>query len=152
MSFDEYVRQNVAESIRDRIDFRGQLSNSDVMALRARHFLTIIAARYDIQGYMMMEALSLGCPIVTTGVCGIPEVIKDRRNGLISSSVDANGLASACKSLLDDPTLAEQLGRQARIDCKELYSPVRIAENMIVAYHAAIDRAKFRFRRRSRGG
>ena len=72
------------------------------MALRTQHFITIVAARYDTMGYMMMESMALGCPMVATAVGGIPEFIKDRRNGLLVPSDDADALANACAQLLEN--------------------------------------------------
>jgi glycosyltransferase involved in cell wall biosynthesis len=139
--FHEFVHENVPEGLRSRIDFRGQLSHAEVMSLRRQHFLTIIAARYDIQGYMMMEAMSLGCPIVATAVGGIPEFIKDGHNGLLVPSGDASAMAVACKTLLSDVALAVKIGRQAWLDCRYLYNPGDIAQRMVSTDHEAINSA-----------
>ena len=139
LSFHEFVHKNIPEGVRSRIDFRGQVSYAEVMALRTKHFITIIAARYDTQGYMMMEAMSCGCPIVAAAVGGIPEFIKDQRNGLLVPSQDVDAIASACKTLLENKGLAAKIGRQAWLDCRELYGPKNVAEQMILTYENAIN-------------
>ena len=47
-------------------------------------------------------------------------------------------MAAACKTLLDDPTLAARLGRQAWQDCHDLFGPEVIAKQTVAAYREAI--------------
>jgi glycosyltransferase involved in cell wall biosynthesis len=112
------------------------------MSVRARHFLTIIASRYEVQGYVLMEAMSLGSPIVATAVGGIPEFITSRRNGLLVPAQDPAAMAAACKTLLENRPLAAQYGRQAWLDCRESYGVEKIANQTISVYEEAIDAAK----------
>jgi glycosyltransferase involved in cell wall biosynthesis len=139
LKFEEFVTRNVPERLRGRIDFRGLMKHADLMALRAKHFVTVIAAQYDTMGYMLLEPMSFGCPIVSTAVGGIPEVIKDRHNGLLVPSQDVAAMADACRTLLDDPQLAVRLGHQAWEDCRTLYAPDNVAQQTVAAYQAAID-------------
>ena len=136
--FEEFFEQNFPPELRERVDYRGQMTHSDLMALRTSHYLTLIAAQYDTMGYMLLEPMSLGCPLVTTAVGGIPEVIEDERNGLLIPSQDLEAMVKACQRLLDDPDLAVQLGRQAWADCNELYSPDAVATKTVEGYKAAI--------------
>ena len=94
-------------------------------------------------GYMLLEPMSLGCPLVATAVGGIPEVIKHQHNGLLVPSEDVNGLGAACRNLLEDHGLAARLGRQAWLDCNEYYSPEVVAKQTAAAYQEAIDAFKF---------
>ena len=140
-SFDQFVREFIPEAIRSRIDFRGHVNHAEVMALRAQHFITIAAAQYDTMGYLILEAMALGCPLVATAVGGIPEFIKDQRNGLLVPSQDPDAMAAACKSLLDNNSLAARIGRRAWLDCRESYSSDSVAKQMVAAYREAIDLA-----------
>ncbi|RLK07345.1 glycosyltransferase family 4 protein [Ruegeria conchae] len=136
--FEEFFEQNFPPKLRDRVDYRGQMTHSELMSLRTSHYLTLIAAQYDTMGYMLLEPMSLGCPLVTTAVGGIPEVIEDERNGLLIPSQDLEAMVAACQRLLDDPDLATRLGRQAWADCSELYSPDAVATKTVEGYKAAI--------------
>jgi glycosyltransferase involved in cell wall biosynthesis len=138
LNFEEFVRQNFPESIRAQIDYRGRMDHADLMAVRAKHFATISAAQYDTMGYMILEALSLGCPLVTTAVGGIPEFVKDRRNGLLVPSQDVEAMTRACQALLDDPALAARIGRQAWQDCRDLYGTENVARQTVAGYEEAI--------------
>jgi glycosyltransferase involved in cell wall biosynthesis len=143
-SFEQFVRSILPRSRWPCIEFCGSASHFDVMSLRREHFVTIIASRYEIMPYSVLEAMSLGCPIVATAVGGIPELITDNRNGILVSPDDVRALTEGCKRLLYDKGLAARLGRQAWQDCRELYSPHNIAKQTATAYMQAIEEFKLR--------
>ena len=136
--FEDFFARNFSPELRARVDYRGQMSHADLMALRTSHYLTLIAAQYDTMGYMLLEPMSLGCPLITTAVGGIVEVIEDEHNGLLIPSQDLDAMVNACQRLLDDPELTARLGRQAWVDCRELYSPDAVATQTVEGYRAAI--------------
>jgi glycosyltransferase involved in cell wall biosynthesis len=138
-NFQSFVRSNVPASCQSQINFLGKMNHADVMRLRRNHFATIVASQYETMGYAVLEAMSSGCPIVATAVGGIPELITNQKNGLLVPSHDARALAAACQILLDDPALAERLGRQAWQDCRDRYGPESMARETVAAYEEAID-------------
>lgn len=144
-SFQRFVRSNFAESCWSRIDYRGHMEHhSDVMSLRAKHFATVVASQYETYCYAVLEAMSFGCPLVATAVGAIPELIRDRENGLLVPSQDVKAMASACRRLLDDRALAARLGRQAWQDCRTFYGSENIAKQTVSAFQEAIDTFKHR--------
>jgi len=142
--FKDFIINTLSEQHQPKVEFCGQISHSRVMRLRSKHFATIVASRLEMFPYSVLEAMSLGCPLVTTAVGGIPELIEDQRNGLLIPSQDVPAMTAACKKLLNDHALAARLGRQAWLDCHELYRPDSIAEQTIEAYERAINNFKFR--------
>lgn len=62
----------------------------------------------------LLEAMSVGRPIVASHVAGVPDVIEDGRHGLIVPDRDPAALAVAIGRLLHDRPLAAQLGAAAR--------------------------------------
>lgn len=136
--FEDFIRQTFDESLRSRIDYCGQLKHSELMATRTSHYLTVITTQYETMGYMLLEAMSLGCPIVSTAVGGIPEVIENERNGLLAPSQDQSALVTACQRLLNDADLTTRLGRQAWLDCRALYNPETVVTQTLDAYGEAI--------------
>ena len=143
LSFEKFIRMSCPDSYRSRIKFRGQMDHSSVMSLRRKHFVTIVASQQEMMPYTVLEAMSLGCPLVTTAVGGIPDLIHDQKNGLLVASKDVGAMAAACRKLLDNHALAERLGRQAWRDCRELYRPDNIAKQTIGAYEEANDKFKY---------
>ncbi len=137
-SFHNFVHSDLPESCRSRIEFRGQVAHSKLASLRRKSFLTIVASQYETMPYAVLEAMSLGCPIVAPRVGGIPEMIDDGRSGLLVPSKDPDSMAEACGRLLDSPAFAASLGHQAWNKCREFYNPITVAEQTIRAYQSAL--------------
>jgi colanic acid/amylovoran biosynthesis glycosyltransferase len=62
----------------------------------------------------LMEAMATGCPVVSTRVSGIPELVHDGKTGLLVEQRDATALADAIQRLVEDPALARRLGMAGR--------------------------------------
>ena len=142
LKYDQFAERYLPPSIRSRVNFRGQMDHAEVMSIRTSHYLTLIAAQFDTFGYMLLEPMSLGCPLVTTAVGGIPEAIKDGRNGLLVPSQDEDAMVAACAKLLDDSALAARIGHQAWCDCRDKYGSGVVAKQMLEVYREAIDTFK----------
>lgn len=63
---------------------------------------------------ILLEAMALGTPCVSTPVTGIPEAIRHEDTGLMVAECDVTGLADACERLLSDRALSSQLTENAR--------------------------------------
>jgi glycosyltransferase involved in cell wall biosynthesis len=67
---------------------------------------------------VLVEAMVMGLPVVSTAFSGIPELVEHRRNGLLVEPGNVAELASALDELLSDPTLRKRLGEQAAVDAR----------------------------------
>ena len=74
----------------------------------------------------ILEAMFFGCPAVSTAVGGIPEVVAQGETGLLVPSANAEALARAVESLLDDPGYRQRLGQAAALRAEALFSADRI--------------------------
>jgi glycosyltransferase involved in cell wall biosynthesis len=77
---------------------------------------SVVAADGDRDGLptVLLEAMSLGTPCVSTDVAGIPEVVRPWETGLLVPQGDPAALSEAIECLLDDRALRTQLARRAR--------------------------------------
>lgn len=137
LSFGEFLNLHLPKASRSRVEFCGQVPHSNLADHRRASLLTIVASQREIMPYSVLEAMSLGCPIVATGVGGIPEMIQHRHNGLLVQSQEPRAMADACKILIDDPALAEAIGHQSWVDCCDRYSPTVVAKQTVAAYRKA---------------
>ena len=63
---------------------------------------------------VLVEAMAMGIPAVSTAISGIPELIENNVDGLLVPEKDAEALASALEALLRDPSLRNELAKNAR--------------------------------------
>ncbi|WP_447979703.1 glycosyltransferase family 4 protein [Candidatus Nitrospira bockiana] len=71
---------------------------------------------------VLMQALALGLPVVSTPVGSIPDVVHDGVTGLLVPPRDAAGLAAAIERLLDDDGLRRALGAAGHALVRDRYS------------------------------
>lgn len=64
--------------------------------------------------YVILEAMSIACPVVSTDVGGVREAISSGENGLLVAPGNAEALGEALVTLLDDPAAAARLGAAGR--------------------------------------
>jgi glycosyltransferase involved in cell wall biosynthesis len=86
-------------------DVRQYLRRLDVFVLSSLHEGVPIS---------LLEAMSMGTPVVSTWVGGVPEVITDGCNGLLVESDDAEALAAAVRRIAADRRFAKMLADNAR--------------------------------------
>ena len=65
-------------------------------------------------GVSLLQAACAAVPIVAFNAGGVPEAVRDGVNGLLVPSGDAAALGEAVHRLLDDPDLAQRMGRAGR--------------------------------------
>jgi len=92
-------------------------------AFASREELTRIMTNTDIfllssilegQPLVIVEAMAYGCPIVTTNVGGIPELIQDDVNGLMCPPEEPECLAEKIMTLIESESMRAKLGNAAR--------------------------------------
>lgn len=70
----------------------------------------------------LMEAASYSLPLIGSNVGGIPEIIKDRINGILASPEDERNLADAISELINDKGLRVVLGNNSFSIYRESFS------------------------------
>lgn len=85
-------------------------------------------------GIAVLEAMSLGKPVVASTVGGLPEVLAGGRAGLLVPPANASALANALVQIYQDPVLAQQLGEAGREQAR-LFN----FERMMRSYEAVYD-------------
>ena len=63
---------------------------------------------------MVVEAMSSGLPVLTTNVCGHPEVITDNINGILVPPMQPKIIAEKLQELISHEDLRVELGKNAR--------------------------------------
>ena len=80
---------------------------------------------------VLMEAMALGVPVVSTRLSGIPELIEDGRTGLLVEPGDARAFADAIDAVTADRALAERLASAARRHVEEHFDVAKSAEALL---------------------
>lgn len=78
----------------------------------------------------VIESMMLGKPVIGTQVGGVPEIIKNKTNGLLVSSKSSEELAKSIIYLLENPQLAARMGKVS----KEIIMHKFTLEKMLNSY------------------
>jgi len=116
------------ETVRTRIDIKGQCSREEVAALRLSHGLTIVASRFETFSCTMSEAMAAGSALVCTRSVGGAEILSEGETALLIPPDDPQALAEACLKLLGDPELTRKIGASARAYVRHHLSPEAIGQ------------------------
>jgi glycosyltransferase involved in cell wall biosynthesis len=84
--------------------------------------------------YVILEAMSLGLPIVASDVGGVGEAIVDRESGLLVPPHDERALAQALVCLLDDPDSRARMGALALRRASMRFTLAAMIERLIDVY------------------
>ena len=58
-----------------------RLPHAEVLQLLAASHFALLPTLDDTYGWSVLEAMSVGTPVITTDVCALPELVKDGQNG-----------------------------------------------------------------------
>lgn len=94
----------------------------DVQALLPGLDVCVLASFEEPFGITVVEAMAAGVPVVATGAGGVPEIIREAREGLLVHVGDHGAMAEAISLLLDDPAVAGTIAAAARRRAREAFS------------------------------
>jgi len=128
--------QIVAAGLDGYVEFLGTCTQEDLVGVYREASIValpcVILDNGDRDGIpnVLVEAMSMGIPVVATRVSGIPELIEDGRDGLLVPPRDAGALADALAAALGDAGLRERLGEAARRTVIERFDQARNATRL----------------------
>lgn len=85
---------------------------------------------------VLLEAMALGIPVVSTRIASIPELVDDGRTGLLVEPGQAQDLAAAIERLARDPLLCRTLGANGRHTIEQSYVVQRNIQALIPIFHS----------------
>jgi len=96
----------------EHIQFVSNISTDEMVRYYAEATVAVVPSIYEGFGLPAGEAMACGVPVVSTDGGALPEVVGDA--GLIVPTKDADALAVAIASLLEDPQQRASLGARGR--------------------------------------
>jgi glycosyltransferase involved in cell wall biosynthesis len=88
---------------------------------------------------VIVEALAMEIPVVSTRVSGIPECVEDGVNGILVPEKDPRALADGIARLLAEPELARAYGRAGRRKIESEFDALRNVKAIDAALRESID-------------
>jgi len=99
---------------RDRIAFAGAVREDELVALYADADVFCLPSLAEGLPVVLIEAMAMELPVLSTRVMGIPELVSDRTSGLVVPPGRPDALAGGLRELLEDGALRRALGKAGR--------------------------------------
>jgi glycogen(starch) synthase len=113
----EGLRRSV-EPVAERVRFVGELPREQALAVVARAELAVFPSLWESFGYVALEAMALGVPVVASRAGGLAELVEDGRTGWLVPPGDADALSEALLTRLaarsENRRVAETAKEEAR--------------------------------------
>jgi glycogen(starch) synthase len=105
------------------VDFLGWVEPERIPELMSQSTIVVMPSRWQEPfGLVSLQGSQMERPVVASRVGGLPEVVADGETGLLVENEDVNGLASAIIHLIENPRIAQQMGKAGRKRAQRLYS------------------------------
>ncbi|MFH0805627.1 MAG: glycosyltransferase family 4 protein, partial [Patescibacteria group bacterium] len=104
--------------VEEHVFFAGRVSRELVVEYLKISDVFVLNTNYEGMSHVLLEAMKVGTPIITTKAGGNPETIKDKETGLLVDYRDKEQWINAIIQILDNSDLAEKLINNAKEDLK----------------------------------
>jgi len=106
-------RLAAALGLRERIAFLGL--RSDVAQILTQQDMLVVPSIWaEAFGFVVIEAMAVGCAVIASEIGGIPEIVTDNEDGLLVPAGDCAALGQAIGRLWSDAPLRRRLVSKAR--------------------------------------
>lgn len=121
----------------DADEVRSALRDSDALLAPS-----ITATDGDMEGIPMvlMEAMAMGVPVISTRHSGIPELIENGVSGLLAPERDVDALTEHIERLLRDTALREHIRHAGRRRVEEAFNVDRLNDELVTRFQAMLQR------------
>ena len=119
--FIEEVRPQISDTDWGRIYFLGRIPYDQFVPLLQLSSLHVYLTYPFVLSWSLLEAMSIGCPIVASDTPPVREAIRDDETGRLVDFFDAEQLADQVCSLLKNKIERDRFGNNARAFAQENY-------------------------------
>lgn len=95
----------------------------------------VFPSRNEAFGIALLEAMYSGLPVIGAKAGGIPEIISDRKTGVLVSPEDSDALCKAMIDYYDDVTLRKRLGTAAHYHVESNHDVQQYIDQLLKLYN-----------------
>lgn len=136
--------QDLRESLglRNVVAFLGRREQDTLPYYYSAAEAVVVPSHYESFGLVALEAMACGTPVVASETGGLVYLVRDRETGFHAPVGDSRALAHRIGRLIQDPSLRQRMGHQAR-EYAQGYAWPLIAEQILGVYHTLIALAAY---------
>ncbi len=120
-----------------RVHFIGTADRATTAMLFKGCRFFVLPSRLEPMGIVNLEAMASGKALIASSVGGVPEIVRNGRNGLLVPPEDSDALATAIRSLAGNHALQARLGRDGRASV-DAFDWSNIADQYVSIYRTTL--------------
>ncbi|AKS32317.1 glycosyltransferase [Mycolicibacterium goodii] len=120
-----------------RITWEGALSPDAIPARMAEADVYVLPSVREPYPMSVLEAMSVGLPVVVTDDCGLAPIIEQSGCGAVTDA-SVSGLVTAVGSILRDRVRARSIGERGRDTALERFGMRRVGDRLVSTYTDAL--------------
>jgi len=104
-------------SLKDKIIMTGMLSLGELKALYKNATVAVFPSFYEGFGLAILEAMSCGCPVITSNISSLPEVAGDA--ALLINPHDIVAISQGIEKVINDESFCDSLRKKGFVQVKK---------------------------------
>jgi glycosyltransferase involved in cell wall biosynthesis len=133
-----FVQKEKLESV----EILGRRTPADVtLLMKSANFLVFPSLCYETFGLVPVEAFACGVPVIASRLGAMAELVEEERTGLLFWAGDPKDLAAKVQWAVDHPNAMCRMGKAARREYEEKYTPEKNYNMLLIIYEQAIRKA-----------
>ena len=135
----KHLKEMVVElQLKDNVLFIGYLDREkELLDCYCAGDAFIFSSRTETQGLVLLEAMALGVPVVSTAVMGTKDILESQKGALVAKE-DINDFSTKVITILTKPGLRKQLGWDAKMYASR-WSQERFAKTLAEYYKTVVE-------------
>ena len=139
------LKQMCIDNQFDHVDFFGRLDNKLTLDIIKKAVVTVVPSQCgDSYPSIALESLSVGTPIVSSNLGGLPELVKASLGGKLADYENNDSFLKAVKFFLGDRGIAKKMGVNGMKYIKENVSSHKQSKELIKIYNDVIKNHRFK--------
>ncbi len=130
---DYYKQKTIELDLEDNVEFKGFLTDDEVIEYYATSELFILPSISSLQegfGIVVLEALSCKTPVISTDIVGVADDVIKTNSGIIIPPKDTHKLTESIIEILSDEQLRVTMGENGRKLVQDKYEWSKIARSI----------------------
>lgn len=130
------------EGLEDMVMFAGRVPNEELPDYYAATDVFVLpsVSRLEAFGIVALEAMASEVPVIVSDIPGVRDVIVEGKNGLLAEPMNSEDLAGKIRTLLENPEVAERMGKNGRKRVLERFTWGQVAKDIEYVYYSILNR------------
>jgi glycosyltransferase involved in cell wall biosynthesis len=120
------------------ITFVGKVPYKEIQAYLQASDIFVLPSVYEPSAVALLDCIATGTPVIATHIGGTPEIIKNRKTGVLIKEKSSEDIADAIDTLLTDKKLYNDIKRNQKKILKK-YLWTSMAKKYIAAYNQVLN-------------